>query len=197
MIFAGLGNPGERYRDTYHNLGFLVIDLIAERWGRPDFRDKFKSQYAQVSAPKPSGASPDEKHVLMKPQTFMNLSGESLQAAAQFFKISRSEVIVIHDELDLPLGRIQLKVGGGAGGHNGVKSAIQSLGGADFVRLRLGIGRPPADFPGDIADFVLHAVPPADRPIVDSMIVRAADALELILDQGLSQAMNLVNRRAS
>lgn len=192
MIFAGLGNPGERYRGTFHNLGFLVIDLIAERWGRPDFRDKFKSQFALAAR---RGA--EDRHVLMKPQTFMNLSGESLQAAAQFYKASRADFVVIHDELDLPLGRIQLKVGGGAGGHNGIKSAIQCLGGGDFVRLRLGIGRPPADFPGDVADYVLHAVPPADREIVDSMILRAAETLELILDQGLSPAMNLVNRRAS
>lgn len=191
MIFAGLGNPGERYRGTFHNLGFLVIDLIAERWGRPDFREKFRSQYALV------GRGGDEKHVLLKPQTYMNLSGEALQAAAQFFKVSRPEIIVIHDELDLPLGRIQLKVGGGAGGHNGIKSAIQCLGGGDFIRLRLGIGRPPADFQGDVADFVLHAVPLADREVVDSMILRATEALELILEQGIGPAMNQVNRRAS
>lgn len=190
MIFAGLGNPGTRYRDTLHNLGFLVIDLIAERWGRPDFRDKFKSEFALALPPRGG-----DKQVLLKPQTFMNLSGEALVSAAHFFKAERSQLVVIHDELDLPLGRIQLKVGGGTGGHNGLKSAIRCLGGADFARLRLGIGRPPADFQGDVADFVLMPVPPADREIVDSMISRAADALELIVDQGISQAMNLVNRR--
>ncbi len=190
MIFAGLGNPGARYRDTFHNLGFLVIDLIAERWGRPDFRDKFKSEFALALPPRGS-----DKHVLLKPQTFMNLSGDALVSAAQFFKAERSEIVVIHDELDLPLGRIQLKVGGGTGGHNGLKSAVRCLGGPDFIRLRLGIGRPPVDFQGDVADFVLMPVPPADREIVDSMISRAADALELIVDKGISQAMNLVNRR--
>lgn len=192
MIVAGLGNPGERYKNTRHNAGFLVIDLIASRWGRPDFREKFRAEVAQAEAPRGLG-----KHVLLKPQTFMNLSGESVQPAAAFFKASPQEVVVLHDELDLPLGRVQIKVGGGTGGHNGLKSVSSSLGTPDYVRIRLGIGRPPREFPGDVADFVLQGWPAADGPIVSKMLETAADSLELLLEKGVSQAMNEVNRRTS
>lgn len=192
MIVAGLGNPGSRYRNTRHNIGFDVIDLIAERWGRPAFREKFKGEVALVEIP---GESGPEKTYLLKPQTFMNLSGESVQPAAVFFKLQPSEVLVIHDELDLPLGRLQLKVGGGSGGHNGLKSVAQSLGTSDFLRLRVGIGRPPADFRGKPSDFVLQAFAPTEGSQVQDLVTRAAEAVELLVKSGTAQAMNLINRR--
>ena len=192
MIVAGLGNPGARYDGTRHNIGFAVIDLIAERWGRPAFRDKFRGQVALVELPGPTGP---ERIYLLKPQTFMNLSGESVRPAATFFKEPVSNVLVLHDELDLPLGRVQLKVGGGSGGHNGLKSVTQHLGTTDYIRLRLGIGRPPSDFRGSPADFVLQAFAPFEETQVSDLISRAANAIELLVKDGISAAMNQVNRR--
>jgi peptidyl-tRNA hydrolase, PTH1 family len=191
MMFAGLGNPGARYESTRHNLGFQVIDLIAERWGRPHFAVKFRSLVAQAGP-----ASGEGRHVLVKPQTFMNISGEAIAPAAAFFRIQPRDLLVIHDELDLGLGRVQLKVGGGAGGHNGLKSVAQHLGTQDFVRLRLGIGRPSVDFRGDVADFVLETPPAAEAAIMQKMVEAAAAAVEDVLEQGLTQAMNRINRRS-
>lgn len=192
MILAGLGNPGPRYAASRHNIGFQVIDLIAERWGRPAFKEKFRGEVALVELPGPSGV---EKTYLLKPQTFMNLSGESVQPAAAFFKLNPAEVLILHDELDLPLGRLQLKLGGGSGGHNGLKSVTSRLGTPDYHRIRLGIGRPPADFRGDPADFVLEAFSPSEGPQVDDLVSRAADAVELLVKRGSSVAMNEINRR--
>lgn len=192
MIVVGLGNPGARYEGTRHNIGFQVIDLIAARWGRPTFRDKFRAELALVEIPGPSSL---EKVYLLKPLTFMNLSGQSVQPAAAFFKHAPADVLVLHDELDLPLGRVQLKEGGGSGGHNGLKSVTQELGSAEYKRLRLGIGRPPVDFRGSPADFVLEAFAPSEGPQVESLVSRAADAVELLLKQGSSMAMNNINRR--
>jgi len=192
VIVVGLGNPGARYEGTRHNIGFQVIDLIAARWGRPTFRDKFRDELALVEIPGPSSL---EKVYLLKPLTFMNLSGQSVQPAAAFFKHAPADVLVLHDELDLPLGRVQLKEGGGSGGHNGLKSVTQGHGSADYKRLRLGIGRPPVDFRGSPADFVLQAFAPSEGPQVESLVSRAADAVELLLKQGSSMAMNNINRR--
>lgn len=192
MIVAGLGNPGSRYRNTRHNVGFHVIDLIAERWGRPAFRDKFSGEVALVEMPGESGL---EKTYLLKPQTFMNLSGNSVQPAVAFFKLTPAQVLIVHDELDLPLGRLQLKSGGGSGGHNGLKSVSERLGTPDFLRLRVGIGRPPADFLGKPSDFVLQAFAPTEGNQVEDMVNRAAEAVELLVKSGTAQAMNLINRR--
>jgi len=194
VIIAGLGNPGSRYQDTRHNIGFFVVDRLAQRWGNAPFREKFHGEVALVELPGPSGS---ERTYLLKPQTFMNLSGDSVQPAAAFFKVEPSGVLVIHDELDLPLGRIQLKVGGGTGGHNGLKSVMQRLGTADFQRLRLGIGRPPPDFRGKPSDFVLQAFAPSEGDQVEDMVSRAAEAVELLVKSGTAQAMNLINRRPS
>lgn len=193
MIVVGLGNPGSRYQNTRHNIGFHVIDLVAERWGRPSFREKFHGQVALVEMP---GASGLEKIYLLKPQTFMNLSGDSVQPAAAFFKEKPGDILIIHDELDLPLGRLQLKVGGGSGGHNGLKSVAQRLNTPDFQRLRVGIGRPPEDFRGKPSDFVLQAFAPTEGTQVEDMVSRAAEAVELLVKSGTAQAMNLINRRS-
>lgn len=192
MILVGLGNPGDRYRDSRHNVGFRLVDLIAERWGRPVFRAKFDAQIALAEHDGPRGA---EKIYLLKPMTYMNLSGDSVQPAAAFFKQKPGDVVVVHDELDLPLGAVRLKQGGGSGGHNGLKSVTQRLGTDAYARLRLGIGRPPADFRGDIADFVLQAVPPSEAPAVEKMLEQAADAIDILLRDGMAMAMNRINRR--
>lgn len=192
MFIVGLGNPGARYAHTRHNIGFWVVDLIAERWGRPVFREKFHGQIAQTEMTGTSGSS---KLVLLKPQTFMNLSGQSVQPAMSFFKESPETTLVIHDELDLPLGRLMLKKGGGSGGHNGLKSITERLGTADYCRLRVGIGRPDADFRGDIADFVLQGFPPHETDAVQKLLDRSGDAVEAFVLRGLSDAMNHINRR--
>ena len=194
MLVVGLGNPGERYRETRHNVGFRVIDLLASRWAAGQtFREKFKGQWVQVELPGPEGR---EKVVLLKPQTFMNLSGESAQPAAAFFKEAPETTLVVHDELDLPFGRLMLKQGGGSGGHNGLKSVSERFGTPNYPRLRLGIGRPPADFRGDVADFVLQGFPPHDLDPAEKLIERAADAVEALVLRGMEAAMNNINRRA-
>ena len=192
MIIVGLGNPGERYDNTRHNAGFWVVDRLASAWGAPAFRTKFQGHLTQVDRPGHAGTV---RIGLLKPTTFMNLSGQSVQGAAAFFKEAPRDIVVVHDELDLPLGRIALKLGGGSAGHNGLKSITQCLGSADYVRLRLGIGRPSPDFRGDIADFVLEGVPPLEKPAYESMLAKATEALEFLVDQGLDAAMNRTNRR--
>ncbi len=189
-LIVGLGNPGDRYRDTRHNLGFLVLDLIAERWGRAIWRAKFQGETALAEAP-----GVKEKVALLKPLTFMNLSGQSVQPAAAFYKVAPPDVIVIHDELDVPFGQVKLKSGGGDAGHNGLKSVTQRLGTNGYQRVRVGIGRPPKDFRGDVADFVLEGFPPAEQADLAAVVARAADAVELIVSQGISSAMNTMNRR--
>jgi PTH1 family peptidyl-tRNA hydrolase len=189
VIIAGLGNPGDGYRETRHNIGFKVVDLIAERWGRPLFKQKFSSEIALLNTPE------GKRVYLQKPQTFMNLSGDAVQPAAAYFKVPPAQVLVIHDELDLPLGRLQLKKGGGSGGHNGLKSLTARQGTADYLRLRVGIGRPSADFRGDTAAFLLQAFPHSEFDAVEKLISSAGDAVELVLEKDLPTAMNRVNRR--
>jgi len=192
VILVGLGNPGERYDSTRHNVGFWVVDRLAEAWGAPAFRTKFQGQLTQVDR---SGALGSVRIGLLKPMTFMNLSGQSVQGAAAFLKAGPEEIVVVHDELDLPLGRVMFKAGGGSAGHNGLKSVTQCLGSPDFRRLRLGIGRPGPEFKGDIADFVLEGVPLSEKPAYESMLAKATEALELLVDQGFETAMNRTNRR--
>jgi peptidyl-tRNA hydrolase, PTH1 family len=188
VIIVGLGNPGERYENTRHNVGFAVVDRLAAAWNAPAFRSKFQGHLTQVDRG-------PERLVLLKPTTYMNLSGQSVQGAVAFFKAQPRDVVVVHDELDLPLGRVALKAGGGSAGHNGLKSITQCLGTADYCRLRLGIGRPSADYRGDISDFVLEGVPPLEKPAYESMLAKATEALELLVNQGLDVAMNQTNRR--
>jgi len=190
-LIAGLGNPGPRYQATRHNVGFRVIDELARQCGVPAsaFRERFHGELASARL-KDSG----EELLLLRPQTFMNESGRSVQAACTFYKIKPSELIVAHDELDLPFGEVRLKKSGGDGGNRGVRSVTAALG-PDYVRIRLGIGRPPPDFRGDPADFVLQAFASAELSAVEQMLARATEAVSLVTSLGLEKAMNRINQR--
>lgn len=193
LLVAGLGNPGPRYQATRHNIGFRVIDALAEQCAVPAsaFRDRFHGEIA-------SARLGDQELLLLRPQTFMNESGRSVQAACTFYKLKPAEghLLVVHDELDLPFGDVRLKKGGGDAGNRGIRSISGALG-PDYLRLRLGIGRPPPDFRGEPADFVLQAFASAELATVDDMIARAKEAVSLLTSQGLEKAMNRINQRPS
>jgi PTH1 family peptidyl-tRNA hydrolase len=187
ILVAGLGNPGPRYEGTRHNVGFRVVDRLAERAGGALFRDKFHGSFAVASIA-------DASLGLLKPGTFMNDSGRSVQPALQLYKLPTLSLFVVHDELDIAFGDVRLKQGGGDGGHRGLRS-ISGCVGADYLRLRVGIGRPPPDFRGDPADFVLQGFSLAERAELDQVLDRAADALVLAATRGISVAMNATNQR--
>lgn len=189
LLIAGLGNPGPRYQATRHNLGFRVVDELARRCGvdASAFRARFHGEIAAARLG-------DHELLLLRPQTFMNDSGRSVQAACAFYKLKPADLLVVHDELDLPLGDVRLKKGGGDGGNRGIRSVSAALG-PDYTRLRLGIGRPPPDFRGDPADFVLQAFAPAELATVTDMLARATEAVSLVTSLGLEKAMNRTNQR--
>jgi PTH1 family peptidyl-tRNA hydrolase len=188
MLLVGLGNPGSRYRDTRHNVGFMVVDHLVEAVDGAAWREKYQGKLAELSIV-------GNRLWVLKPETFMNRSGQSVGALARFFKIPPSEVLVVHDELDLPMGRIRLKQGGGDAGHNGLKSVTSGLGSSDYLRLRIGVGRPGPEFSGKGADYVLQAFPSEERQLLSEVILQAADAVSDVLRNGLSAAMNRVNRK--
>ena len=189
LLIAGLGNPGPRYAATRHNVGFRLIDELARQCGVPAsaFKERFHGEIA-------SARLGDQELVLLRPQTFMNESGRSVQAACTFYKLKPSDLIVAHDDLDVPFSEVRLKQGGGDGGQRGVRSVTAALG-PDYVRIRLGIGRPPPDFRGDVADFVLQAFPSAELATVEQMVTRATEAVSLVTSLGLEKAMNRINQR--
>jgi PTH1 family peptidyl-tRNA hydrolase len=189
MLVVGLGNPGPRYAETRHNVGFRVIERLAARASAVTFREKFQGDFATVSlSGTPLG--------LLKPLTFMNESGRSVQAAMQYARTPLAALVVVHDELDVEFSEVRLKVGGGDAGHRGIRSIISCVG-PGFTRVRCGIGRPPADFRGDTADFVLQAFSLAERTELDSLLDRAADAVALLATRGIEVAMNATNQRKS
>lgn len=189
-LICGLGNPGREYERHRHNIGFMVVDALLSR-ARADLNhEKFQARVGQ-------GSLGGEKVLFLEPQTYMNLSGRSLAEAARFYKIAVEDILVIHDELDLPFGRLQLKAGGGSGGHNGLKSSVSSLGEDSFIRLRFGIGKPQGPNAKDrVADYVLSNFDDAERRQLDELIPQAADAAECWVRDGLSTAMNRYNKRA-
>jgi peptidyl-tRNA hydrolase, PTH1 family len=189
LLIAGLGNPGPRYQATRHNVGFRVIDELARQCGvaASGFRERFHGEIA-------SARLGDQDLLLLRPQTFMNDSGRSVQAACTFYKLKPADLIVAHDELDLPFADLRLKKGGGDGGNRGIRSVSAAIG-PDYVRIRLGIGRPPPDFRGDPADFVLQAFAPTEQVAVEQMVARAAEAVSLVSTLGLEKAMNRINQR--
>lgn len=188
-LIVGLGNPGEQYHLTRHNIGFLVVDHLATRWGRTAFREKWQALYAADSW------SGKNLHII-KPLTFMNRSGKSVAQYFRFFKIQPDHLLVIHDDLDMATGRIKLVKGGGAGGHNGIKSIVEALGAGDFFRLKIGIGRPGKDdihpeFP--VEKYVLSNIDDAEMKIFTSRFDSLQQGIELLLEGEMAKALNLLN----
>ena len=184
-LIVGLGNPGEKYENTRHNVGFQVADELAQRQNAPIQKLRFKALTNLLTIA-------GEKVLVMKPVTYMNLSGEAVRPAADFYKIPPDHVVVISDDTALPVGRLRIRKGGSAGGHNGLKSIIQHLGSDQFPRLKIGVGeKPHPDY--DMADWVLGKFTGQDAKTMDAAIVRAADGVECILKEGAERAMNRFN----
>ncbi|MGH7805687.1 MAG: aminoacyl-tRNA hydrolase [Candidatus Binatia bacterium] len=182
-LVVGLGNPGPSYARTRHNVGFWVLDRLAERHRLRFGERDYKGQVAR-------GSISGERCVLLKPQTYMNLSGEAIGRARRALKIDPVGILVVYDDLDLALGRLRVRDGGGAGGHHGVESAIESLGGKGFPRIRVGIGRPA----GDAVDFLTdEPVTAEELEVLEPAVERAAEAVETWLADGIGAAMNRFN----
>jgi PTH1 family peptidyl-tRNA hydrolase len=181
MVVVGLGNPGPTYAGNRHNAGAMVVDLLAQRMGG---RFTSSKQGAEVCTGRLGAA----RMILAKPRSYMNLSGTSTAALLRFFKLPPGQLVVVHDELDLPFGDIRLKLGGGEGGHNGLRSISASLGTKDYLRVRFGVGRPPGR--QDPADYVLKDFTPAERKDLGVHVERAADAVVDLLELGLITAQN-------
>ena len=181
-LVVGLGNPGAKYEHTRHNMGFLTVDLLAEQAGVKLNKVKFKSAYNILSF---AGA----KCLVMKPQTYMNLSGEAVGEAARFYKIPADHVIVISDDIALPLGKIRVRGSGSAGGHNGLKNIIAHLGTDKFPRVKVGVGAPEHD----IVDWVIGSFSAQERKVIDGLLDRVIDAAECIITDGVMSAQNRYN----
>jgi peptidyl-tRNA hydrolase, PTH1 family len=183
LLVAGLGNPGREYERTRHNVGWLVLDELARRHGG-SWRSKFSGSLAEIRLD-------DARVALLKPETYMNESGRSVAAAARFFKVPAESLLVAHDDVDLEPGRLQARRGGGLAGHNGLRSLAQHLGTQDFLRLRIGVGRPGRGDPRPVKDWVLSPFAPEDD--VDALLTRAADGVETIVRDGLEAAQQRFN----
>ena len=183
LLVAGLGNPGREYERTRHNAGWLVLDELARRHGG-SWRSKFSGSLAELRLD-------DARLALLKPETYMNESGRSVGAAARFFKVARDGLLVVHDDVDLEPGRLQARAGGGLAGHNGLRSLAQHLGAQDFLRLRIGVGRPGRGDPRSVSDWVLAPFGPEED--ADALVTRAADAVESIVRDGLDRAQARFN----
>ena len=183
MLVAGLGNPGRQYERTRHNVGWLVLDELARRCGGT-WRSKFSGSLAEVRLG-------DARLALLKPETYMNESGRSVAGAARFFKVPTESLLVVHDDVDLEPARLQARRGGGLAGHNGLRSLAQHLDSQDFLRLRIGVGRPARGDPRPVSDWVLSPFAPEED--VDALVSRAADAVETIVAEGLEAAQSRFN----
>lgn len=185
-IIAGLGNPGGKYDNTRHNVGFQVIDILADRMGILVEEKKHKALCGR-------GMLEGQKVVLLKPQTFMNLSGESVRAAADFYKAGPEDVLVVYDDISLEPGQLRIRTKGSAGGHNGIKNIIAHLGTQEFPRVKVGIGEKPKGM--DLADYVLSRFSKGEQELMDQAFKEAADAVAVILGQGIEPAMNQFNAK--
>ncbi len=182
-VIVGLGNPGPEYRKTRHNLGFWVVDLLAQRWSTTFSRKAFSSLIGEAW-------QRGEKILLLKPQTFMNLSGDAIVKALEYYHLALSDLVVVHDDLDLPVGQLRIKRGGGgAGGNRGIVSVVEALGSKEFVRVKIGIGRPPGR--RDPAHFVVQPFTPQEEAFILPAVDCAANAIEVILSEGVDKAMAL------
>jgi peptidyl-tRNA hydrolase, PTH1 family len=185
LLVAGLGNPGPRHERDRHNVGWMVADELARRYGA-SFKSKFKGRLAEVRID-------DRRVALLKPETYMNESGSSISAAVRFYKVAAEAVLVVHDEVDLEFGRIQARAGGGLAGHNGLRSIAQSLGTPEFLRLRIGVGRPGRGDRRSVADFVLSPFEAHEGR--EALVARAADAALVLVTDGLEEAQRSFNER--
>ena len=183
LLVVGLGNPGLEHAADRHNVGWMVVDELARRTNG-SFRSKFSGQLAEVRL--------DELRLaLLKPETYMNESGASIQSAAAFYKVAPGEVLVVHDDVDLETARLQARLGGGLAGHNGLRSIAQRLGSQDFLRLRIGVGRPGRGDPRHVADYVLSGFAAEDD--AEAIVARAADAVESLVAEGLEETQRRFN----
>lgn len=182
FLVVGLGNIGLEYQNTRHNVGFEMIKLLSERYNISVNREKYKGVYGE-------GFISGEKVILLKPSTYMNLSGESIRTVVDFYKLDIEKVIIIYDDVSLDLGRLRIRQSGSAGGHNGIKSIIAELGTENFQRIKIGIGQPKYD----IVKYVLGKFPKEDKKILEDVLGVASDALEIIIKQGINEAMNKYN----
>jgi PTH1 family peptidyl-tRNA hydrolase len=183
LLVVGLGNPGREYARTRHNAGWMVADELARRYDG-SFRSKFSGRLAEVRVD-------GMKVALLEPETYMNESGRSVTAAQRFFKVPPEQVLIVHDDVDLETGRLQARLGGGLAGHNGLRSIAQGLGTQDFLRLRIGVGRPGRGDRRPVADYVLSAFEP--EVDVDALVNRSADAVETFVTDGLEAAQRIYN----
>lgn len=184
FLIVGLGNPGPEYENTRHNLGFKIVEEFAGRLGIKTFNKKRRSFIGEADIN-------DQKVIIAKPQTFMNLSGEAVKSLLSWYKVAPDYLVVAYDDLDLELGELRIRGKGSAGGHRGLESVIKHVGESEFIRIRVGIGRPSLNI--DPSDFVLENIPPSERPILDQAVINAADAVYSIVSEGLEPAMNKFN----
>ncbi|PLR80282.1 aminoacyl-tRNA hydrolase [Bacillus canaveralius] len=184
-IIAGLGNPGKQYEQTRHNIGFAIIDLLSARLNIPVDQSKFKGIYG-------IGHVNGQKVILLKPLTYMNLSGESIRAVLDYYDAGLDDLLIIYDDLDLPVGKIRLRQKGSAGGHNGLKSTIAHLGSQEFKRIRVGVGRPPHGM--NVPDYVLGRFLKEEQEVIDEVAGQCADACEAWLQKPFLQVMNDFNQ---
>lgn len=191
QLIVGLGNPEKKYEQTRHNIGFEAIDLLASRWDISVSENRrFQGFFGEGVGPK--GA----KIRVLKPLTYMNRSGQAIRAVTDWYKIPSTSVLTIYDDMDLPMGRMRLRLSGSAGGHNGMKSTIAHLGTQDFPRLRIGIGKPAdAGVDRSTVSYVLGKFSPDEKPIISEVLQLVGDAVELSIKQGVEKAMSLYNGR--
>ena len=183
LLVAGLGNPGPEHARDRHNVGWMVVDELARRHDG-SFKGKFRGRLADVRLG-------EGKLALLKPETYMNESGASIQSAASFYKLAPGQVLVVHDDVDLDTARLQARIGGGLAGHNGLRSIAQRLGSQDFLRLRVGVGRPGRGDPRPVGDYVLSPFAPEDD--VEAVVGRACDAVETLVGEGLAETQRRFN----
>lgn len=186
ILVAGLGNPGKGYSSSRHNVGFIVVDELTKRLGA-SLKKGFRSLYTEAYLE-------EKKLILLKPETYMNRSGEAVLGAVEFFKIPIKDIIVVHDEMDLPLGNIKVKIGGGSAGHKGIQSIISSLGDNGFIRVRVGIGKPTQK--SEVIGHVLSRFEKEEKKIIEYAVNRAADVVLEITLRGVEDAMNKFNRKS-
>ena len=184
FLIIGLGNPGREYKETRHNAGFMVVDRLCQKWGVKPNRLQSRALITHTLVG-------EQKVILAKPQTFMNLSGQAVAALVRFYKVELGNLLVAHDDLDLPIGTLRLRPGGGSAGQKGLSSIIELLGTQEFPRLRVGVGRPPGRM--DAADYVLQSFSKDEQETMQFVLGKAEDAVMSFLEQGITKAMNQFN----